>query len=286
MITCEIFGGLGNQLFQIFAVLAYSFKYNIPFYFGNDSIIRIDWRRKVYWESNLLKNLLNINNTSSNNDFINYYNDPVFHYTEIPFSSTPIKLFGYFQSYKYFVEHKEQIYQLINIKETQNIINEKFSNILTNYKNITSLHFRMGDYIEKQNHHPIIPVKYYEKALYRLICDTNMKDDWTILYFCEESDIVHVNEQINYLKQNEKFINFTFINIPFCLNVNDWEQLIIMSLCQNNIIANSTFSWWGAYLNNKIENHNVYYPNIWFGPDSVGNNTKDLFPSEWTQINI
>ena len=60
--------------------------------------------------------------------------------------------------------------------------------------------------------------------------------------------------------------------------------MILMSLCQHNIIANSSFSWWGAYLNNN-ENR-VYYPDIWFGPAQENKIITDIFPNEWIKINI
>ena len=64
----------------------------------------------------------------------------------------------------------------------------------------------------------------------------------------------------------------------------DWEQMLLMSVCENNIIANSTFSWFGAYFNQN-ENKKVCYPSLWFGPD-MKKDLRDLFPESWIKIDI
>jgi hypothetical protein len=64
----------------------------------------------------------------------------------------------------------------------------------------------------------------------------------------------------------------------------DWQQLLLMSCCNDNIIANSSFSWWGAYFNGTIEKI-VCYPDIWFGPLNPVN-TRDLFPESWQEISV
>ena len=86
-----------------------------------------------------------------------------------------------------------------------------------------------------------------------------------------------INNNISILQ--EKFPEITFTPRPDGLE--DWEELLYMSCCNNHIIANSTFSWWGAFFNpqEKI----VCYPSKWFGP-GLNHDTKDLFPENWIKI--
>ena len=290
--TIEIMGGLGNQLFQIFTLLAYSIKAKIPFYF-EDKPISCGHRTKYYWDTllNKLKGFITLPLPSLHSQQL-IYQEPFFHYAPIPFGvnakTTNIKLHGYFQSYKYFAEYKELIFRMIHLKEAQEALREKVKPYLpvsvSAFENVVSLHFRVGDYAQIQHAHPLMPVEYYEKALEQLLKDdTNEKKDWFILYFCEENDIAYVNEKIQILKQNVKFKELTFIKVP--RELDDWEQMLLMSLCSHHIIANSTFSWWGAYFSSGAGF--VYYPSVWFGPALGGKKMDDLFLEErWKKVSV
>ena len=287
MNTIELMGGLGNQLFQIFTIISYSIREDKQFYF-EDKIITCGWRKKIYWDTPLLeklkvyvKNIITIRQGASQSEDYerdNIYNEPCFNYINIP-SYNDVKLFGYFQSDKYFKDHKDTIFDLIKLNDTQYFISEKYKNDIPSYDNIISIHFRIGDYKHQECNHPILPLKYYEEALLYILSNNPNKIDWTILYFCEEEDINCVNNKINILKNNIHFSKLTFIKIN---NIKeDWEQMIVMSLCYHNIIANSTFSWWGAYFN---KNDNIIiYPKIWFG-SNLNHNVSDLFPEKWIKI--
>lgn len=282
--TIEIMGGLGNQLFQIFALISYSIHSKKTFYF-EDKPITCGIRTKKYWDTLLLQNLKKY---IKERDIEMQYNEPFFHYSPIPelVSCANVKLNGYFQSEKYFFENKETIINLINLGASQIFIKEKIEgiNVEFNMEKIISLHFRVGDYADKQIYHPLMSIEYYEKALETFCFDfshdkCNDDNKWTVLYFCEENDIKYVNERINYLQS--KFTNLLFLKAPI---LDDWEQMLLMSLCQHHIIANSTFSWWGAYFGvNKYKK--VYYPSTWFGPALSYNNVKDLIPEQgWILI--
>ena len=140
------------------------------------------------------------------------------------------------------------------------------------------MHFRFGDYKKYPNIYTLLTATYYKNALNNILKD-GLKE-LKVLYFCENDSINEVNEIIVSLKND--FPQITFIRADPQLE--DWEQMLLMSLCQYNIIANSTFSWWGAYLNTNPEKI-VCYPGQWFSPEAK-KDTSDLFLDDWKKIPI
>ena len=149
--------------------------------------------------------------------------------------------------------------------------------MLKGVNNTISMHFRIGDYKNIQHVHPLSTYEYYKSAL-TYIHNKESDKKFNIIYFCENDDIDDVLTIVNQLIQD--FPNFTFTKVDSSLD--DWEQMLLMSCCYHNIIANSSFSWWGAYFNSNKDKI-VCYPSKWFG-DSVNNNTKDLCPETWVHL--
>ena len=105
--------------------------------------------------------------------------------------------------------------------------------------------------------------------------------DVEVLYFCETEDKPFVESLISRLKKIQCSSGVRFMKVDD--TITDWKQLLLMSLCHHNIIANSSFSWWAAYFNNNIHKI-ITYPSEWFGPDFHYKNVLDMFPSTWNKI--
>lgn len=291
MLTCNLQGGLGNQLFQIFATIAYSLKTNQSFFFINQHQLTNEKDAKngatvrySYWDIFLsaLKPFLKDQEKLPKLEL--YFKEQSFQYDpsillNLLNNQQKVKmLVGYFQSHKYFDVYKKAIFKLIKI-EMKQLAMYTIHNPSIRFDTTVSMHFRLGDYKKLQDFHPILSIEYYIKALNLIFKERQTTKSFsTVLYFCEDADFDEVLEKITYLQN--VFPNLIFERANNSLD--DWEQMILMSLCSDNIIANSTFSWWGAYFNAN-PTKTVCYPGDWFGP-KAGHDTRDMFPDDWIQI--
>ena len=284
ILSCNLMGGLGNQLFQIFATISLSLSTGKIFLFPYSDTLTTGITRPTYWHT-LLDKLLN-NTTISRAEIDNprifslpQIGEKGFEYDElvairVNLEKNPACLYGYFQTYKYFEKHYETIIQQIELRQKQESIRNK-TRLLT--CTTVSLHFRLGDYVSKQSHHPIMSIKYYMGALNHII-DQLGSEKFRVIYFGEKEDESTIKICIQIL--TKKFPHLEFVKADLD---EDWEQLLLMSTCTHNIIANSSFSWWGAYFNANPDKI-VCYPSIWFGPAMQNHNTKDLCPPSWCKI--
>lgn len=277
MISIDIQGGLGNQLFMIFATFAYGIKHNVkvvfPYHKGSNN-------RGTYWDT-LFTNIsmfttLNPENQIDIKSFKKYI-EPRFLYDPLPdFGDENVCLLGYFQSPRYFDSVQSTIFQIINLSDKKNDIKNKYGFLFD--KKTVSMHFRMGDYKQKRYYHPIINYEYFENALAHII--KNKPDVERVLYLCEQEDNDYVVKQIEQLHIKYPSIQFTKVDD----SLPDYDQLIIMSCCDHNIMANSTFSWWGAYLNENPDKL-ICYPSVWFGEYyEHKHDYKDMMAPLWQKI--
>jgi hypothetical protein len=170
---------------------------------------------------------------------------------------------GYWHDFKFFSEYTNKLF---NFKITLDSLNQKNLNIIRQKKSV-SVHIRRGDYLSSTNIYGNICTKeYYDKA---------------ISYFISNdpgSFFVFFSDDMEWVKQNFEMENAIYINN----NSGDksFIDLYLMSECKNNIIANSTFSWWGAYLNQN-QSKTVIMPTRWYNTEV---NIFNLFCEDWLKF--
>lgn len=266
MIYISLKGGLGNILFQIAAAKSLSVDNNVEF-----SVTNLDEQIKLLNNDNhynpllthaeeyrlILPNILN-KKPDKNILMISY----PFEYHNIQLPKQDVLIDGFFQSEKYFLHNRKEIIEFLSppdfIKET---IKTKYSFI--NDTRTSSIHVRRGDYLRHVEYHPTQTLEYYKKSI-------EILKDKTDLF-------VVFSDDIDWCKESLKLDNIIYIE-----NEKDYIELYLMSMCNNNVIANSSFSWWGAWLNQN-ENKIVISPTKWFGP-KITSSSKDIIPDSWVKI--
>jgi hypothetical protein len=258
MIITKLQGGVGNQLFQYACGRSASSKYLTKQYL--DTRFYKSQSKRTFD----LGKFTNAN-IDTNLDMIQA-NYPIIRIGD-SFIYTPITnpvdcnyyLDGYWQSEKYFIESENIIREdLSPSKEMIDFLQR------TPYLNSNSLsiHVRRTDYLESNGYHPVQTIEYYKNA---------------VDVIGEYDKIFVFADDINWCKENFKFKNMIFME-----GFTDIQDLYLMSYCKNNIIANSSFSWWGAWLNKNI-NKKVISPRSWFG-SHVELSDLDIIPQKWTRI--
>lgn len=268
--------GMCNQMFMIFATIAYSIQNKMDYIFYSHITKSMDNYTPNYFH-NLVNKIKHKTTMYIDNDIPSYLEND-FEYKPIPQYNGSFNMKGFFQSYKYFENEFNEIMDITGIRQQRQNIRNEYCNIF-NGKPCISIHFRIGDYQHLQQNHPIVAIEYYQNSLKYLEKCINLHN-YNILYFCQECDNQIVTECINKLNQN----NYTFIKVND--DIPDWKQMLMISLCHHHIIANSTFSWWGAYICNNKDKIVCTPLKKWFGPALAKHNTKDLCPPEWIIIDF
>ena len=258
MITTFLQGGLGNQMFQISAAWALSKELSTDCGFDlSQTHILTQGNKASKYKDTLFRNL---KDTRFDYNKLLTYREPSFNYSKLPLWDN-ILLIGSFQSSKYFEKFKDnlnEIFYLDNdkINETTNFIKTVSNNLP-----VCSIHVRRGDYLKSPSFHPTCTIEYYKKGMEIIGCEK----------------YIVVSDDINWCK--EIFVGDEFIFSPY---TDELDDLYLIMNCNYHIIANSSFSWWGAYLCKNTEKK-IVAPSIWFGPNGP-KNTEDIYEKEWIKI--
>lgn len=258
MITTRLQGGLGNQMFQIAVAYAYAKRHKTKAVFDfNTCHTPLQGNPSTKYAESILKKVPQ-GNVNITYQFM--WNERGHGYREIPKLDGSLLLTGYFQSAKYFEDHEEDIKKLFDFPtEISNKINSYVDRTFPDM--VTAVHVRRGDYLKNPDIHPTCDVEYYKKAMEEI----------------GDGDFVFISDDIDWCKEN-----FKGDNIHFSPYTDEIEDLCLISACDNQIIANSTFSWWGAYLCTWADKK-VVAPKLWFG-DKGPQEQGDIIPDNWIKI--
>lgn len=289
MVVTNIIGGLGNQMFQYAAGRALSLKcetdlrldisgfanyglhqgFELQRIFNCDTEIasKTNVRKVLGWQSLSFVRRIVLRPSMKKFRCKQFVVEPHFYYwSGIRDLTGDCYLYGYWQSENYFVDVEAEIREDFTFKLPMQNNNAELAVHINNVNSI-SLHVRRGDYLNNTATYALCSRDYYKAA---------------IDYIAERVEQPHFyifSDDIAWVKNNLK-INFPHHYVDWNHGSESYNDMRLMSLCQHNIIANSSFSWWGAWLNSSSEKI-VVAPKCWF---ANGSETTDMLPSSWVVL--
>ncbi|SKB26520.1 alpha-1,2-fucosyltransferase [Malaciobacter marinus] len=280
MIISKITGGLGNQMFQYAIAKSIAvknsdiFKLDITAY---ETYKLFDYRLNIF---NITENIANydeILNLRGNDNKIfkvlkklGLYNKPTYYkekertiFDKNVFNYKNIYLDGYWQNEKYFIDIRDILLKELTPKEDISEIAKEYLKNIQNTQSI-SLHVRRGDYLK----HPeigVLDLEYYKKS-YEYIT----REIENPIFYIFSNDLAWCEENFDFI-QNKVFVKDTKTEI---------DDLILMKSCKHNIVANSSFSWWGGWLNENI-NKIIIAPKQWM---AINPKSYKWIPNSWIEV--
>ena len=269
MIIAKLIGGLGNQLFQ-YAVARHLAEIH-------NTTLKIDLTEfelyKLHKYSLQHFNIIEEFATSDDLKAIKDVKEKHFHFDEeFKNISNNVLLLGYWQTEKYFSEITDIIRTEFTVKSELQGRDLDVSRLIAD-SNSVSLHIRRSDYTPNSYKDQIfdsLSLKYYKRGIADL---SQVENDLTFFIFSDDPE---------WVKDNVK-LDFPVIYVDHNTADTNYEDLRLMSLCRHNIIANSSFSWWGAWLNDNKDKR-VYAPTEWFNSNVRNLDSKDIIPKSWIKI--
>jgi hypothetical protein len=292
MLITNIIGGLGNQMFQYAAARAISLEQGVTLKLDVSDFLNYglhqgfelqrifncsieiataeDVQSVLGWQSSSIARRVISRPSMAWLRSTRFVVEPHFNYWNgVRDIQNNCYLVGYWQSEKYFLEHLAQIREDFKFKLPMNNRNSELAKQIKEV-NAVSLHVRRGDYANNSKTtaiHGLCSIEYYKSA---------------IKYIAErlERPVFYVfSDDIEWVKNNLQ-IDFPCFYIDHNNGADSFNDMRLMSNCQHHIIANSSFSWWGAWLNPSLDKI-VIAPKRWFAND---NDTSDLIPPHWVKL--
>jgi Glycosyl transferase family 11 len=306
VITVTVLGGLGNQMFQYAAAKALACKHGVELVIDESAFRSYALRSYLLDRLRIPEAVRPITKSSVGGPIqtqsfaaVRWRNradrllkrvgmaslpQPPATYSEQQFQFDPgffslgssISLFGYFQSERYFIDVADKLRDYFRPREALGPQAQAMADQIARSQMPVSVHIRRGDYVksaETARVHGSLGVAYYKKALRMIqglldvhatvfVFSDDPADAEAVLDFIPREHLVHVRGDSD----------------------RPWEDMALMAQCRHHVIANSSFSWWGAWLNPSVEKI-VIAPRDWFTPGELRQrNTCDLHPPGWILI--
>lgn len=275
MISCELMGRLGNELFQIAACYGLARKHNDKMVFPNftsakffkGKLDNIYYISQVDPATGLTKDGRQIpleeysvkHEEIFDTKFIHDQSTKQFHYYKRPY--LPGTLYkGYYQSAKFFEGFDTEIKSLFEIKPEYQ---KRVSDEIRDNNATCSIHVRRGDYLTLEQYHPTQTMRYFDSAI-ALIKEKVGKETQFLVF----------SDDIPWCKENFNYPNIHFQNGSMI------DDFSLMVDCDHHIISNSSFSWWTSYLSKPGI---TVAPKRWFGP-ILTHDTRDIYQPDWIQL--
>lgn len=202
-----------------------------------------------------------------------------FEFSEQFFKGCPdnVNLHDYFQTEKYFSHIEGEIRKDFTFKKD---ILDACKEVMDQYEDPIFIHVRRGDYVNQPQYHPVCPIEYYREAL------KQFPDDAPVFVFSDDLDWCRgkfTEDRFLIPDENLQYNHLSDTNDGKVRSYVPYYDLCMMSLCSGAIIANSSMSWWGAWL---IENpkYPIITPKKWFGEAYNDYNMDDLIPERWQKL--
>lgn len=280
MVIVKLYGGLANQMFQYAAGKALSEKMKTKVH------LDLSWFDNIKGNSDVVQRVFELDGFGIQSKPLGFFarrklaQNRLTVFTEEGYEYQQgfddlrgdILLDGYWQSFLYFKNYEDEVREAFAFKRfPEGSENQKLLTRIARSSSV-SIHVRRGDYNTKRGRsfHGLLGIDYYKRAVDDLKAKMGLKNIELFLF----------SDEIEWCKKNLTFdIPTTYVDSNSLNKGVDDMQL--MAACDHNIIANSSFSWWAAWLNNNPSKI-VYAPAAWFVGKSM--NTKDLIPIEWQKI--
>lgn len=248
MVTCRLFGRLGNQMFQIAAALGYAYDYKVPFVLPLKTANDKTWPNYFYGKFA----------DGQKYDWMirDRFIEPSHAYTKIPRFQSGVRLDGYFQSYKYFIDHIDRV-------------RSDFEFSRNTMPGAVAVHIRRGDYLDHPTKHPVVTFEYLRTAF---------------SIFSVEARFLVFSDDIDWCKKALSSMS-KGRNITFVLTGDPLDNMRLMASCEHAIVANSSYSVMAAILNPSPTKEVVCpHENDYFGIDNKHLDVSTLMPPDWIRV--